>query len=64
MSEFKSAGGDSKERVAFDVMMVIASQDIGSTNEIMKDRKGYFLRLYAECLGVVSGVRPPAKQGQ
>ena len=48
---------DCKERVAFDMMKLLAELDTGSITERIKNPKKYIFDLYSECWAVVSGGR-------
>ena len=61
MSEHKPMPGDSKERVAFDLMAYIAERDIKGSGQAVQDTEAHFLRLYSECLRITSGARPPVQ---
>jgi hypothetical protein len=50
--------GDSKERVAFDLMKEIASEELSATEEKIKDPRKYYLALYNECLRASYGAKP------
>ena len=53
MTDESKLVGDNAERVALDLLKIIASNE-SQDNEIVKDRE-YFLNLYAECLETVQG---------
>lgn len=45
----------SDEKVAFDLMQVIAGLETGKAAEKSKEPRKYYLELYAQCLRIVSG---------
>ncbi len=51
--------GDSKERVAFDLMKVISDAERASKiNEVLQNPRGYYLGLFNQCNEVVYGSPP------
>ncbi len=54
MSEEQSTTSGSIERVAYDLMEIIQSHDEGSD----KSDKGYWLKLYSQCLHTARGTDP------
>ena len=46
---------NSKERVALELMLQIASRDLKSTSNIQNDSPKYYLTLYNACLNAVHG---------
>jgi hypothetical protein len=54
---------DSKERVAFDLMKLIADADTKNLARKLEDPKAYTFDLYLQCLEVVSGKIPGAPKG-
>lgn len=52
---------NSKERVAYDIMLRIAEDEFNITDieERQKNPRQYWLKLYSECLNVYSKDSPP-----
>ena len=46
---------NSNEKVAYDLMQIIAGQEINKAAEKAKNTRKYYLELYAQCLKIVSG---------
>lgn len=49
---------DSKERVAYDLMMLISGEHAAGVADHQKDSRSYTLWLFRQCLTVVSGNEP------
>jgi len=49
---------DCKKRVAYDLMLLIASRSVDEDNHENPNVKDYYLKLYAECLRVVNHDNP------
>lgn len=47
--------GDCKERVAYDLMRLIAKFDTSAPEEVKRDPKNFWLNLYKECRDAVDG---------
>lgn len=45
----------SNEKVAYDLMQIIAGQETSKAAEKTKDTRKYYLELYTQCLRIVSG---------
>ncbi len=51
----RERAGDCKERVAYDLMRLIAKFDTSAPEEVKRDPKSFWLELYRECREAVDG---------